>query len=195
MGFFKNLFSDNNYVISIDRSSWIHISNIITNKFADGREHWFSELILVLESTIKEKQSSIHIVNRKLNRESENTIKAYQLYLYSELMANKKYIPPAEGEEFSDLLFAQVAGKDLENVLNIFKRYHEVANDRSTMLFRFSGDIAMYITESQAPLMESVLIGSTVPFLTIMSRLSIAESFSDYELIKELENSMRTLMQ
>jgi hypothetical protein len=195
MGFFRRLFSDKPEILNIDRNSWVFIANNITKEFAKGRDHWFGELILVFENSIKEHASPINIMRKQLDRDSDNIIKAYQLYLFSELMANKRYIPPASGKDFADILYAQVAGKDLESVVEIFRQYHEVADDAATKVFRFSGDIAKYITGNKAPLIESVLVGSTVPFFTIMTRLVIAESFGDRTLVKELENSMRSLMQ
>jgi hypothetical protein len=103
-------------------------------------------------------------------------------------MAQHRYIPPDQGRDFADLLFAQVCGSDLESTLQYFARYERA--DRGSSLFRFSSDVAEYITGNNAPLMEAMTLGGSAPILAHLSHMVLAGSFNDQRTVQSLQRTI-----
>lgn len=118
MGIFSKLFAG-----SPDREHWSTISLNISKGLEDIRKTWFDSCVKVLqESSSKKGKDSlaIEIVNIHLGGGADLAIKAYQLYLVSGFLAQHAYIPPSEGKDFADILYAQVCGTQIEECLAFF---------------------------------------------------------------------------
>ena len=67
----------------------------------------------------------------------------------------------------------------MTDVLEFFGRYVKVADDGSAQLTRFTNDVAKYITGSEAPLLEMLLIAPSTVHLAWSNKLIIATHFKD----------------
>lgn len=181
------VFNDNT-VDSSDSANWAIICLNIAKNLERIRNEWFNQSVGILDYLSKDKGNDIEIKNRILGNECDSALKAYQLFIVTGIL--HFYIAPEKGKDFGDLLFAYVCGKELEECLKYFDRYYEVENDGGTQLFRFSSDIAKYITGNEAPLAEGMALGSNFTPLYLMTQLATAEAFHDEENIKKLSKSL-----
>ncbi len=172
------------------REEWSELSLMIAQGLEQARTQWFQTLIDFFCGTTKDRiieELQITVKHTTLSGEAAHATKAWQLYLVSNFLAHHRYIPPSEGRDFADLLYAQVCGTELSNCLSFLARYDEVTGDRSTQLGRFGLDISRYITGQDAPLMESLLVASTLPQFTVVIHLVVAAAFADSKTVSELQ--------
>ncbi|NVM54780.1 MAG: hypothetical protein HWN66_13845 [Candidatus Helarchaeota archaeon] len=173
------------------REDWSTTSLYISKGLEKLRRKWFDLCVKTLQESSSEKGKDsldIEVVNIRLGADADLAIKAYQLYLVSGFLAKHAYISLSEGKDFADILWAQVCGTQIEECLAFFSRYHEVQSDGGTQLFRFSSDVAKYITGNEAPLFESMLIGQTVGALVGSVHILVASCFGDEKTVKKLES-------
>lgn len=171
-----------------DSARWASICLQIAKKLTTIRNVWFNKNVELLESSSKKDGLDIKIKNRNLGGDGELAIKAFQLHTLIGIL--HLYIPQEKGSYFSDILFASVCGEYIEECLIFFGSYEEVSDDGATLVFRISSDVAKYITGSENPLVESVLISSNYIPLSLMTQISTAEAFQDYKNAKELSESL-----
>lgn len=186
MGFFSQLFGGG----GPGREDWGAISLRITQGLEEVRKTWFQACVdNFLETSKKGASEGPPIVVKRANLagDAARASKAYQLYLVSGFLAQHGYIPPSQGRDFADILFAQVCGTELEQCLSFFGRYHEAQGDPGTQLFRFGSDISRYITGNDAPLVESMLAASTLPVFVAMSHMVVADAFADQGTVAQLQ--------
>ncbi len=172
------------------REEWGEISLRIAQGLEQARNHWFQTVVDVFSGTIKDRNiEELHITvkRRALSGEAAHATKAWQLYLVSLFVAHHRYIPLHQGRDFADLLYAQVCGTELPECLNFFARYDEVTGDRAAQLGRFSLDISRYITEHEAPVMESLLVASTLPPFTVLIHTVVAAAFGDSDTVSQIQ--------
>ena len=170
-----------------DRSQWPRIVNDITVGFEQIRQKWFETCIDGLEGVASE-DAQVRIQRRTLDGNGLRAAKAYQLFLTLSYLAKHRYIPPSEGHDFADLLFAQVCGSDLEQCLHCFARYEKA--DRGSGLFRFTSDVAEHITGNEAPLMEAMTLSATTPMFAHLSHMVLAASFNDQRTVQSLQRKI-----
>lgn len=185
----NNLVSlNNNHFDFNDSSNWAVICLNLAKNLEKIRNEWFGQCVGILEYISKDKERDIEIKNRKLENECESALKAYQLFIITGIL--HYYIKPEKGKDFGDLLFAYVCGKELEDCLKYFDRYYEVENDGGTQLFRFSSDVAKYITGNESPLVEGVALGSSFTPFYLMTQLATVEAFRDEDKIEKISKSL-----
>ncbi len=170
-----------------DRSHWGEIVNNITVGLEHVRQRWFKMCVEGLQQVSSE-ESPITIKKQNIGGNGLRAVKAYQLFLVSYFLAQHRYIPPSQGRDFADLIFAQVCGSDLEGCLQYFARYEGA--DGGMGLFRFTSDFAVYITETEAPLMEAMALGATAPTLAHLSHMVLAASFADHQTVEMLQRKL-----
>jgi len=188
MGIFSKLFTG-----GPDRKEWSMISLNISKELLDIRKTWFNSCVKILQeySSKKSKDSlDIKIVNIHLGGEADLAIKAFQLYLVSGFLSQHSYISPSKGKDFADIFYAQVCGTQIVECLVFFSRYQEVLSNRGKLLFRFTSDVAKYITDNKAPLTESMLITPTVPLFISLNHIVVAYCFGDNKMVKKLESNI-----
>jgi len=172
-----------------NREHWGLISLNIAKGLEEVRKIWFDSCVKLLQDSTEKNSLDFDLVNIRLEREGELAIKAYQLLLVSNCLAKHTYIPPLQGKDFADILYAQVCGTQVEKILSFLSRYHEVA-ESGTQLFRFCSDVAKYISGNEAPLAESTLLGSTLLPFAIMNHIVVASCFGDDKTVKKLESEL-----
>jgi hypothetical protein len=154
-----------------DRTEWGEIVNNITLGLMQVREDWFETCVETLEDASTDERTIV-IQRLTLDGDGLRAANAYQLFLVSSFLAGHRYIPPSQGRDFADLLFAQVCGSDLTDTMEFFVRYQR-APDRGNGLFRFASDIAEHITGNKTPLMEGMAVGASTPLrMRVPSRRS-----------------------
>ena len=150
------------------RSEWPLICTKIAKGFEDERQSFFSGSIKIIEEARTwEDPIDIPIVNRRLGGVAELALKAYQLGIASSVVARNAYIPSAEGREFANLLYAQVCGTAIHEVLHFLQSYDEVAKDQHVRDARLAGDIGHYITGKRSRGSEAATADATKPNLGV----------------------------
>jgi len=181
---------------SPSREHWGSIALNIAKGLEDVRTMWFNSCVQTLKEKSPEQDDDsveIEAVNNRLGGNADLAIKAYQLFLTSSSIGQHNYIKSSEGKDFADILYAQVCGINLEECLSFFSRYHK-ANDGGTQLFRFSSDVAKYITGKEAPLSESMLIASTVPKFMAINHIVVARSFGDDKTVHKINSKLGVIV-
>jgi|APSaa5957512535_1039671.scaffolds.fasta_scaffold40417_4 hypothetical protein len=168
MGFFSRLF-----YTPPAREEWGSIALNIAQSIEKSSEEWLDAVVQKFEN------GSTDVLNTAFDGDAELAIKAYQLFLASSFIAENQYIPPEDGKDFADVLFASTCGTRLSDVLEFFGRYVEVADEGSAQLTRFTNDIAKYITGAEAPLQEMLLIVPSTIHLAWLNKLIVATHFKD----------------
>ena len=181
MGFFSSLF-----YTPPARDEWGSIALNIAQSIEKSSEEWFDTIVHKFED------GSTDVVNTSFGGDAELAIKAYQLFLASSFIGENQYILPEDGKDFADVLFASTCGTKLTDVLEFFGRYVEVADDGSAQLTRFTNDVAKYITGSEAPLLEMLLIAPSTVHLAWSNKLIIATHFKDESKAKEIREYLDT---
>jgi hypothetical protein len=167
--------------ITPKREEWGAISLRIARSLKELRERWFPVCVNGL------RESKFKVRRASLSGEADRATRAFQLYLVANYLSQHAYIPTSEGRDFADILFAQVCGTELEECLVPFSRYAEVQTDRGAVLFRFSADIARYITGNDTPLPEAMAVAETTPTFGILTHMIVADAFGDMDTVSELQ--------
>lgn len=183
--------------MSLSGEHWDRIVFHISKELEYARNSWFRQCVITLKKGLEDlakkadRPLEMQIVNTHLGGEADLAIKAYQLYLVSAFVAQKRYISPADGQDFSDLLYARVAGGQLDDVFTFWSSYREAETDSFMQTFRFASDVAKYIIGSDRPPMEGILIVPLVSPLAEYSCLAVTQAFGDDKTAKELERGFR----
>jgi len=189
MGFFSRLFRG----AGPSREDWGVISLRIAKGLEEVRKKWFETLVGIFREMSKKgawKDPPITVKRTNLAGDATHALKAYQLYLVSAFLAKHGYIPPSQGRDFADLLFAQVCGTELEQCLAFFNRYHEAHEDPGRQLFRFASDISRYITGNDTSFYESMLVDPTIPVFAWLTHMVVADAFGDQVTVAQLQTKL-----
>jgi hypothetical protein len=154
---------------------------------------WFTNCIQSLNKASQEGgigDWKIVLKRTELGGFAARAITAYQMYLASAFLAQRKYVPLRDGKDFADFLWTQLCGSQLPVCMQFLERYIEVAGD-STQLFRFCSDVARYITDQEAPLAEAGILATLDPYLVGMTNMVIAGAFNDRDAVSQIEAKLR----
>jgi hypothetical protein len=115
-------------------------------------------------------------------------LKGFQLFIASGDLAHYTYIARSDGAAFANILYAQVCGTRIQDVLGYVQSYHEVANNRTTVFARVTGDVGRYITKdnSQALAYCYILLAAPMNGLHLMTQMAVAFAFNDDKRVKQL---------
>ncbi|MDV2502757.1 MAG: hypothetical protein RX318_02230 [bacterium] len=175
------------------RDQWAIISTNIAVALEEVRRYWFNdcvEYLRTLRDTEKE-HSHIEITNTELGGNADLAIRAYQLWVVSNMLAEKKYIPPDEGQDFADILYLQVGGTKIHNCMSYFERYKKASGGEQMTLL--CADVAGYITE--------VVVGVDVidllaldNFFTLVetTQIVLAHAFGDEKTLSEFRTNNKS---
>jgi hypothetical protein len=177
------------FSVGSNREYWSAVSLNIAKRLEDVRKIWFDSCVKILQESAEKDSLNIDLVHIHLGGKADSAIKAYQLYLVSCFLSQHTYISPSGSKDFGDILYAQVCGTQMEEVLSFFSRYHEVRNSL-TQLFHFCSDVAKYITDSKAPIPEGTIIVSTIPSFIAFNHIVVASCFGDEKTVKKLESEL-----
>ncbi len=182
MGIFSKLFLG-----TPNRKNWRAISLNISKGLDEMRKIWFDSCVEKIQSNLSNKDSpNIEEINTHLEGEAELAIKAYQLYIVSGFLAQHLYIPPSEGKDFADILYAQVCGTKIKEILAFLSSYDEVHGEVEQQTFRFCSDVAKHIMGDKGALAASILIVPSIPSFIAINQYVVAECFGDKKTANEL---------
>ena len=160
------------------RSEWGSICLEIAKQFKEDREKWFKACIDLLIKKAKEGQR-ITIVRPVLGGTAEQALKAFQLRLASLMLYEREYIPPDQGQDFADLLYAQVCGTELDECMVYVRRYLEFKTDFGALTNAFCHDACDYITTSKVTETEMNAVLLIVLPLLYPTHMIVASVFQD----------------
>ena len=127
-------------------------ANTISTGLERVRESWFAKCVKAMEGN-----PDCTVRNRKLGGNADLAIKAFQLLKTVTVIADNQYVSRSDGPFFSDVVFAQVCGNDLERVMAFFNSYVNALNDTTSQITRFSVDVVAYISGKDSPDLTSML--------------------------------------
>ena len=176
--------------------NWLAITQDIATGMEEVRKDWFTTCVKILQDRPPEEDAILtksEVTNVHLGGEAELAAKAYQLRLASDYLALHEYIPPHEGQDFADILYSQVCGKQFKKCLPYLSCYNEVWSDSGgKRYFRFFIDVAKYITDCEAPAPEAMDIAKTHLTFAFANHIVVASAFGDVKTVKELQEKMKS---
>jgi len=171
------------YPTAFDRSWWSDICTAIAVPLERDRKAFFENCLKIAK--VKQKDDCLPI-------EPDLALRAYQLLQATRLISARKYISPSDGRDFADLLWAQVCGTHLDDVLELVERYQEKPKEEAE---RFGFDVARYIVgdDTQFPpsafgLMAEIMM--MTPQLTGHTATIIATAFGDQESVQDIRTQL-----
>jgi len=170
-----------------DKSQWLRICTNIAVALERDREAWFANCLRMLAELKRNAAFSIESEAKStLGGEADVALRAYQLIQAMRLMSIRKYVPPSEGQDFADLLFAQVCGTELSEVLEVAERYRNRQKEEATL---FGLDVAGYILGGKYPaaLLLSLEIMPLTQQLTAHTAMIVAAAFGDDDTVRDLD--------
>ena len=179
--------------MGLRRDLWAAVSLRIAKELQEFRKGWFEDCVGEVRRSSEKDESEadcLIIKHTELSGEALHACRAFQLYLISGYLAQHSYIPPSQGREFADLLSAHVCATELDKCDVFLRRYAEDGIDGGTTVFRFSADVARYITGKDEPLWESLVIGASVPLFGTITHIIVAEAFGDYATAARLADDL-----
>jgi len=184
MGLFKKLRGIYN------NRNWDTLATNISEGLKSVRNNYFDYCVKIIQENKDPTDNSspdVAVCNNILGGEAELAIKAYQLYLVSGFLAQHSYIPLEKGKDFADILYNKVCGEQLKICIDYVMRYAEAENDGASQLFRFTHDVAKYITGKKTALEESMSIANLFPIFTLNNHTVVASCFGDNKTLSQLE--------
>ena len=173
-----------------DREAWPGICLQISQGFLEVQKVWFNNCVNRLSQAAEHADFADHKIVLKrteLDGFAVRATTAYQLYVATTFLAEHQYVPVQHGKDFADLLFSQACGPQMPTCMRFFERYFEVAENPSTQLFRVCSDVSRYITDEEAPLVESTVIATLFPVLVHLTQMVVADAFGDQQAVAELQ--------
>ena len=170
-----------------DKGQWLRLCTDIATALERDREAWFANCLrMVAEVKRKGLPIEFEVTNSTLGGEADLALRAYQLIQAMRLMSVRKYVPPSEGQDFADLLFAQVCGTRLYEVLEVAERYRKRQKEEASL---FALDVAGHILggDSVAALGLSLEIMMLTPQLTAHTAIMIAATFGDDDTVRDFD--------
>jgi hypothetical protein len=133
-------------------------------------------------------------LRKALAGEGEIAVKAYRLVYVSRTLSSRKYVTESEGKDFADLLWAQVCGTKLDDVVDRAHFYTD-ASSREEEISRFSSDLSEYIVGefSSFALMMAVTMQATVPEFIGHVASIVADAFDDSRTFDDLQEQLRKM--
>lgn len=168
---------------AVPTSQWLPISTELTTKFAEVRSGWFAGCVRTLE------HANEAIVNGSLGSDTEITIKAYQLLTTSRFLGTKPYIALSDGAAFADLLYAQVCGDQIHQVIERVQIYDHPDIGKQT--WKVGTDVASYISGERS--IAGVLLSTKVLTLALITQGLVAVAFADNATALEIESKLKRL--
>ncbi len=184
MRFISNLFRRHNHR-DPKRDDWLKISTAITAGFESDANLFFQAVVRTIDTCPLGEWPGgkvLRPVHRIIGGKAEIAIKAYELSALSGLLDAMKYIQRPQGHDFCDLVFGQVCGSALSDILGRIRIEDGLTKDARAA--RFSGDITRFILNMEMDNLGCILIATViVPALEPMFQchigMTVAQAFGD----------------
>lgn len=181
-----------------NRDSWPEISTFAALALEKDAKLWFEHILGDFKKAAltpeAQKLGGSVALRTELAGEAEIAVKAYQLIYVSRTLSIRKYVPESEGKDFADLLWAQVCGTNLDDVVDRAHFYTD-AGGREEEISRFSGDLSEYIVGEFCPfsVMMAVTMQVAVPEFIGHVVSIVANAFGDSEAFDDLQEQLRRM--
>jgi len=190
MGLFDRVF---NKTKNIPQREWSLLSLAISKDFEDIRKRFFNSCKKVIIEYYKINSYKIDSFDIKSKSYSDDVqgmnIKVFQLILSSLLIGRKKYIPSHQGNQFADLLWAQVLGNQMLPAVQHGKSLFQ-KGDTFPRLFAFFCYVGEGITGKLNPAIGMLLLSNFGSAFFESCYRTVATAFSD----TDVENTIRSEM-
>ena len=126
----------------------------------------------------------VEIAKKTIGGRADLALRAYQLIQATRLISAQKYISPSDGQDFADILWAQVCGTHMDDVCELLDRYYE---KRDAEEERLGFDVALYITGDPAwALRLTAVVMMQTTQLTGHTAMIVATAFGDEETVQDI---------
>ncbi len=168
------------------REFWGKISFKISKGLEEFRIQWFISCIKFLKDEMK-----FETCNNRLNSDAEYAIKAYQLYLTSFFIEQMNYIPSFDGNDFADILYAQVCGTDMDKIYMYHSAYCDYPDLSWGQFNRFCRDVTEFIIGKNSNYFEAgIAMGGTFITFLLMNNIIVADAFGDAITVREFTKKL-----
>jgi hypothetical protein len=180
------------------RDEWPRISNHIVRGLARDADSWFDHVVREVRSVSSGPEPNAPKAEPKrtaLGGEAVHAVRAFQLIAATRFIDTLRYIPEADARDFADLLWAQVCGSKLDEVINYVRYYREVEGDQEAEWSRFAADIMTYVLGETSPLflIMSVIMQTTFPELIGHVGSIVADAFGDENTFNDLQRQLKDM--
>ena len=185
MGLFDRVF---NKAKNIPQSEWSLIALAISKDFEDIRTSFYDAC---KEAMIEfSKRGNFDITPKSFSDDVQGmNIKVFQLILSSFLIGKKKYIPPHQGNQFADLLWAQVLGNQILPAVQHGKSLFQ-KGDTFPRLLTFFSHVGEGITGKLNPAEEMFLLSTFGDAFIESCYRTVATAFSDTNVESTIRSEM-----
>lgn len=166
---------------NLERSAWSQICTAIAISFERDRRGFLENCLEIAEAKRKDAHP-LETVNSVMDGVADLAMRAYQLIQAARVISVQTYISSSDGRDFADLLWAQVCGTHMNDVLELVQRYQEKRDDEEE---RFAFDVAHHIIGDRLfppwafPLMVEIML--LTPQLSGHTAMIVAGAFGDEE--------------
>jgi hypothetical protein len=174
------------------RGDWLSITTAISRGLHDVRTDWFDLCVKAAREALpggRKDTSKPAVVNEVLAGQAELMVKAYQMYLASLFLGRHRYISPSDDADFTDLLYAQMGGVDVEQCASLARAY-EFEDDQ---FLWFAGHLLGYITGGASLPAVSVVIACRTPIFVALTNIVVARSFRDTRTADRLHSELQRM--
>jgi len=113
-------------------------------------------------------------------------IRAFEALCAFSFVGQKEYIPPNEGQNFADILFAEIFKDNISEGGKILGKYIDASRENKNVIQIFSMDIAKEIVKKEDILNAVLIIAPLSVELMKVVSLVIAHAFGDEEEVKRI---------
>jgi hypothetical protein len=160
----------------------LQICNAVAVSLERDRRGFLENCQKIAEAKWEDNAQPIDAVSGIIDGPADLAVRSYQLMQATRLISVQQYISPPEGRDFADLLWAQVCGTHMDDVLELVERYKPKREDEEE---RFGFDVARgIIGDTPFPpwavaLMVEIMMQT--PQLTGHTAMIVAAAFGDEE--------------
>ena len=179
------------------REEWISITTVLAKDLEILGDNSFQRFVRMVEDlstndSFKEKEPGFSVVHRTLGGEADLAIKAYELMSVSTALQRYHYIPKSKGTDFSTLLWSQVCGTKLKEVIKQAGVYYDfVKTDEDKLPGRVGLDITTYISGGNKAVVIIVpLLTAEVLTLGGLVQACVAAEFGDKSTAQDIESKL-----
>ncbi len=179
------------------RDEWPRISNHIARGLERDARSWFEHVVREVSNSPLSREAGtlkVEVVRTAFDRKAVLAVKAFQLIVVTWVIEVRRYIPEADGKDFADLVWAQVCGSQLDEVI-AHVRYYRDAKDDQDQRSRFAADVMEHILGPKSPffLIMSVVMQTTIQELIGHVGSIVADAFDDEATFNDLQRQLKDM--
>jgi hypothetical protein len=143
------------------------------------------------EATIRslEKALQVDIPARSLAGDADLILKAFQLWIFTQLLGVHQYVAAKDFQEFAGYLSMAVCGSQQQEVMAQVEELQNTREDPILQILTVSLKVATHIMGDISPVAGEVA-ARLMPIFVIDTETLIADTFHDKKTLQELEGQM-----